>query len=268
MFERVFNHASAVLIALLIVSCGDSTTSPETDNNPDNSGSGSEETFSYSHTEKPGISANDFLSNSGFSRLTVEIDYMAGYELDPEALSSLETFLKERLTKSDIQLNEPTEIAAGGQDQYMAGEIRNIEQDHRDHFTEDETLAVYILVTDARYEQENVLGIAYYNTSAALFGHAIDEISGGLGQPSRHVTEATTLRHEFGHLFGLVGIEGSGTEMKQEHQDTPHGNHCDNKNCLMYYAIESADLFANVFGGSIPDLDLNCIDDLQANGGK
>jgi hypothetical protein len=36
----------------------------------------------------------------------------------------------------------------------------------------------------------------------------------------------------------------------------------------MYYAFRNADLFANIFGGSTPELDANCIADLQAVGGK
>jgi hypothetical protein len=69
-------------------------------------------------------------------------------------------------------------------------------------------------------------------------------------------------------LFGLVNIDGSGTDMQTEHQDEQNGHHCDNENCLMYYAMERSDLISQFFDESVAELDANCIADLQANGGK
>ncbi len=222
----------------------------------------------YSHTEPPGHSANDFLSGNTFTGLTVEVDYMAGYEPNMEALNTLKNFFQQRLNKLSVTILAPTEIAAQGEDTYTAEEIRSLEEEHRDNFTEEKELTAYVIIVDGKYAQGNVLGIAYYNTSTAFFGTAIEQISGGLTQPSRYEVEASVFRHEFGHLFGLVAIEGSGTEMQQPHQDAEHGHHCDNDQCLMYYAVESTELFGSIFTGDIPQLDQNCINDLQANGGK
>lgn len=224
----------------------------------------------YSHTLNPGRSANDFLADSNFTNLVVEIDYMPGYAPNERAIDSLKAFFEQRLHKSSITIKEPTEIASGGQNQYSANEVRILEQNHRSTFTEGDTLAAYCIIVDGRYEQRNVLGIAYYNTSNAFFGPAYDEASSGVGSPSRYQIEATSFRHEFGHLFGLVGIPGSGTEMQNPHQDPNHGNHCNNNACLMYYATETTDLIGNTLGSGeqIPSLDDNCKADLQANGGR
>lgn len=262
-FQRIIPFISVLIITVLVFSCSDTATGPDGDNGEN--GNGSE---SYSNTEQPGHSANDLLADSNFTELTVEIDYMSGYEPNSDALASLQTFLEERLNKTSITLSDPTEIEAGGQDTYSASEVRDLEDEHRDSSTEGDHLSAYMIILDGKYEQDNVLGIAYYNTSAAFFGAAYDEVSGDVGQPSRYQTEATSFRHEFGHLFGLVAIDGSGTEMQQDHKSQEHGNHCNNDSCLMYYAMESADVFGSVFGGSVPSLDQNCIDDLQANGGK
>ncbi|WP_395257488.1 hypothetical protein [Halalkalibaculum sp. DA3122] len=250
-----------------MLSCSDSATGPNgsDDNGPDDQ---QPDPAPYSHTRNPGTSANDFLADSNYTELEIEIDYMEGYEPNSEALSSLETFLEERLNKTSVTILEPTQIPGGNQEQYSAEEIRDLEEEHRDNTTEGETLSAYMIIVDGKYDQDNVLGIAYYNTSSGFFGAAYDEVSGGVGQPSRYQTEATSFRHEFGHLFGLVNVDGSGTEMQQDHQDEENGHHCDNDSCLMYYAMESTDLFGSVFGGSIPSLDQNCIDDLQANGGQ
>lgn len=248
-------------LGLGLQSCMDSTGPGETDPQPD----------SYSHTERAGFAANDFLADSNFTELVVEIDYMEGYAPNEEALDSLQAFLEQRLNKSNVSILEPTQIEAGNQESYTANEIRDLEDQHRDEFTEtteDDPLTAYMIIVDGEYEQSNVLGIAYYNTSNAFFGPAYEQASGGVGQASRFKVEATSFRHEFGHLFGLVNIDGSGTDMQNEHQDENNGHHCDNEECLMYYAMETTDLFGEFVGEDIPSLDQNCILDLQANGGK
>lgn len=224
----------------------------------------------YSHAEQAGTAANDFLADSSFTDLVVEIDYMPGYAPNERALDSLKAFFRQQLHKSSITIKEPTEIPSGGQDRYSADEIRNIEAQKRSTFTQGDTLAAYCVIVDGKYQERDLLGIAYYNTSNAFFGPSYDEASSGAGAPSRYKVEATSFRHEFGHLFGLVSIPNSGTEMQTPHQDTEHGHHCDNDQCLMYYALENTDIIGNVLGtdDDIPPLDANCRADLRANGGK
>lgn len=261
-------HASIALalafLATATLSCGDS--SPAGPTGPDDGGGSEPEP--YSHTLAPGASAHDFLAADSFDVLEVEVDFMAGYGPDGNALSHLQSFLEARIHKGSITILTPTEIPAEGQGTYTLNDISDLETASRDEFTHGDTLAAYMLFVDGKFEQENVLGAAYYNTSAVFFGGAFDQASGGLGQPSREIAQAITFRHEFGHLFGLVAIPGSGTDLQSAHQDSAHGHHCDNDQCLMYYAIESTDLMGSVFGGSIPELDAACIADLQANGGK
>ena len=256
------------LALLLLVwptfSCYDGTTGPTSDQE--------NEEEPYSHVRGPGASANDFLADSNFTGLVVEIDYMEGYAPNARAVDSLRAFFEQRLHKSSITILDPSQIPAGGQDSYTASEIRDLEAQYRNEYTDSTTssttLAAYMLIVDGEFSDASVLGIAYYNTSNAFFGAAYDQISGGVGQPSRFQVEATSFRHEFGHLFGLVAIEGSGTEMQTEHQDEENGHHCDNDQCLMYYAMESTDVFGSVFGGEVPALDANCLADLEANGGR
>jgi hypothetical protein len=69
------------------------------------------------------------------------------------------------------------------------------------------------------------------------------------------------LKHEFGHLLGLVDV---GSPTVNPHEDTNHPNHCDSRDCLMYYATETAATSNNI----ALTLDDNCKADLKANGGK
>lgn len=261
-FSKQFLFLNALVISLVLftVSCFNSPTGSD-----DNNGG---ETEDYIHTKNPGVSANDFLSDENYTSLVVEVDYMPGYAPNERALDSLKAFLERRMNKTTVTILDPTEIPSGDQSQYSANDVRNLEEEHRDEFSEGETLAAYMIIVDGEYEQQNVLGIAYYNTSNGFFGPAYDQASSGFGSPSRYQIESTSFNHEFGHLFGLVNIDGSGTDMQTDHQDEEHGHHCDNENCLMYYAMERPDLISQFFDESVAELDANCIADLQANGGK
>lgn len=237
--------------------------------NPEQSGGGGSNDLEYDHERPPGASANDLLSDSSFSEMIVEIDYMPGQAPSPRAIDSLKAFLETRLNKSAITILEPTQVSSGGQNTYSASDIREIEQRNRGVYSEENLLATYILITDGYYTQSSVLGLAYNNTSTAYFGAAFADASAGFGGLSDYQVEAISFRHEFGHLFGLVNIEGSGTEMQTDHQDEQNGHHCDNDNCLMYYAMEQSDIIQQMFNEeTIPALDNNCRADLQANGGK
>ena len=57
--------------------------------------------------------------------------------------------------------------------------------------------------------------------------------------------------------------------MVTNHEDTEHPKHCNNEDCLMFWATESSQGVDNMLNmTSAPELDSQCIADLQANGGK
>jgi len=224
-------------------------------------------TAAFDSKASPGSSAEAFLDDADFSLLRIEVDYMAGYEPTADAIDSLESALRKHLSKSSIEVQTPTSIPAAEDDPYSASDIRDLEAEHRDHVTraESDTLWAYMLVVDVEFSQSNVLGVAYYNTSMAVFGKKIEEISGGLNHPSRQKVEATVFRHEVGHNLGLVN---NGTPVQQDHHDEENGAHCTNDQGIMYYAIETTDYFANLFGGTIPGFEQFCTEDMVAQGGS
>lgn len=231
--------------------------------------SNGDESTSYSHTEQAGTAANDFLSQAKFSHLIVEVDYMPGYAPNSQALDSLKAFMGQRLNKTSITIQPATVIESRGQQRYSASEIRQIEEEERSTFSSGDTLAAYMVIVDGKYEEQDLLGIAYYNTSNAFFGPSYEEASSSIGPPSRYQIEAISFRHEFGHTFGLVNIPNSGTEMQTAHQDVENGHHCNNENCLMYYATQRTNLVVGTLSNDeITPLDANCLADLAANGGR
>lgn len=220
------------------------------------------------HRQSVGHSASDLLSDKKYKDIIVEIQYMSGYKPDEAAIGNLETFLSQRLRKN-VNVTY-TEIGAQGKSVYTLDDIHSIEDDNRKEFTAKKQIAVYFLFLDGGYSEDTgdskVLGVAYYNTSMAIFRKSIDDLSGSFSQPSAVLMETTVINHEFGHILGLVN---TGSSMQTSHQDLAHGAHCINQDCLMYWETESGDVVSNLFGmNSAPGLDANCIADLQANGGK
>jgi predicted Zn-dependent protease len=264
-------RAVAILgCALLLVGCSDtsSPTGPEdpTDDPTDPGDGGS--TVQFDSEAPPGDSARSFLDDRRFAVVRLEVDYMEGYEPTAEALDSLRTTLDTYLSKSSIQISDPIQISAEGEGPYSTDQVQALEDEHRDHYTraESDTIHAHFLILDGKYADENVVGIAYYNTSMAFFGKTIDEITGGLNQPSREKVEATVFRHEFGHNLGLVN---NGIPPQQEsHHDEENGAHCTNEQCVMYYAIETTDFFSNVFDGTIPTFEQFCTEDMAAQDGE
>jgi Metallo-peptidase family M12 len=212
-----------------------------------------------------GASANDLLASSKYTSLKIEVQYMPGYLPDAAALNHLQATLSGLLNKPSGITIVTKEIPAAANQTLSVNDIITVEKNNRTAFINGAELAVYVLYTNGNYTDNNVLGVAYKNTSVALFGKKIQDNSGGIGQASRTKLTATVAEHELGHLLGLVDI---GSPMQTNHKDAAHGNHCSNTSCLMYYASETSDIFGFLITGNIPSFDANCRADLHANGGQ
>lgn len=249
-----------VLAALIVVvtacsSDGSSPTGPDPNPQPG----------SYDHRQSTGAAAADLLSSENYDSLVIQVQYVEGHRPTDQGLAILRDFLDSRVNKPrgiSIQI-EPLSITS--QASYSVSDAVQLEQTHRTAFTDGTTLAIYFLFLDGEFsDNADVLGFAYYNTSMAIFQEKIEDNTGGALQPSQSTVEGIVLNHEIGHNLGLVA---NGSPMQTEHQDEPNGKHCDNDNCLMYWSVRTLDFIANLTGGA-PELDQNCLDDLQANGGK
>lgn len=212
-----------------------------------------------------GASANELLSASKYQSVKIEIQYMPGFQPDATTINNLNSFLNMLINKPGGITITQTMISASGKTSLSLYEIATLEKNNRTVYTSGTQLGLYLLFTDAGYSDPNVLGVAYRNTSVCMMGKTIYDNSGGIGQASRIKLSSTVSEHELAHLLGLVDI---GTAMQTAHKDAAHGNHCNNSNCLMYYAAETTDILGLLITGSIPALDANCRADLQGNGGK
>lgn len=211
----------------------------------------------------------DFLSDKKYKSLVVEIQYVEGYKPEAGAIDKLRTFMEARLHKPAGIAFEYHPIPSPGKAFYDVADAEKIERQYREEHRHGATAAAYFLFVDGAYardgENSKVLGIAYGGSSVIMFGKTMHDYSGALGQPSRTALETTVAIHEMGHLLGLVN---SGSSMAADHEDTAHPHHCNNSNCIMYYQAETSDIIGNLLGNGIPELDQQCISDLQLNGGR
>jgi hypothetical protein len=247
--------ATVILSFFIIGGCSKSSTSYV--NNPD--------APDHLHNRPVGASANELLASNKYTSLKIEVQYMTGFAPDAGALNHLQSVLTSLLNKPGGISIITKEIPGASNITLSVNDILTIERNNRTAFTNGTELAVYILYTNGNYTDNNVLGVAYRNTSAALFGKKINDNSGGIGQANRTKLVATVAEHELGHLLGLVDL---GSSMQTNHKDPANGSHCNNSNCLMYHASETSDIFGFLITGNIPSFDANCRADMTANGGK
>jgi hypothetical protein len=244
-----------LLVLFLWAGCSKSTISYV--NNPD--------APDYLHNRPVGASAKELLASTQYTSLKIEVQYMAGYQPDAAALNHLQSTLAGLLNKPSGITIVTREIPVSNNVTLSVNDILEIERNNRTVFTSGSQLGVYVLYTNGNYTDAATLGVAYRNTSVALFGKKIQDNSGGLGQASRTKLVATVAEHELGHLLGLVDL---GSPMQTAHKDAAHGNHCNNNSCIMYYASETTDVLGFLITGNIPGFDTNCRNDLRANGGQ
>lgn len=216
------------------------------------------------HNSPVGESASDLLSAFTYNTLKIEIQYMPGYAPDEAAINHLVNMFGEVSNKSEVTVSTKEILVSYGPT-YSVDDLLAIERTNRTAFTRGTEMTVYVLYTNGNGTDPNALGVAYRNTSVAIFGKKIHDNSGALGQPGRTKLEATVLEHEMGHLFGLVNL---GTPMLSPHEDASHSKHCSNSDCLMYYAAETKDILGLLITGNIPTFDAACRNDLKGNGGK
>jgi hypothetical protein len=216
------------------------------------------------------VKPEHFLSSSKFEKLEVEIVYVEGYQPTQQAIDHLTNLLSARLNKPAGIFVHMRGVGSPAKTSFSTEDLREVEKRHRSEFTKGKTISAFVFFADAPYAgnsgNSQALGVAYGSTSIGIFQKTVQDFSGGFGQPERFLLEATTIEHEFGHLFGLVDY---GTDMQTAHKDEAHGHHCTNEDCLMYYLAETSDFISNLLPGSpVPEFDANCLSDLRANGGK
>tara|TARA_R100001369_G_scaffold92423_1_gene137460 strand:- start:1374 stop:2165 length:792 start_codon:yes stop_codon:yes gene_type:complete len=222
-----------------------------------------------------GTSAEDILSNDIYNSMTIEFVYAAGFKPTEETKLAIDTFLNERTTKPNGIIIKETVIEAPTGAPFDIDEIKEIEENNRTAYTKDDDLAVYVFFSNGNSNKDTdktvTLGTAYRNTSIVIYKKTLQELIDNNQGSDLPTLETTTLEHEFGHILGLVNITEDDIH-PEGHEDTNNSRHCVVENCLMYFQATNTERreVARFLQrrGSVPELDLLCIADLQAKGGK
>lgn len=92
--------------------------------------------------------------------------------------------------------------------------------------------------TDAGGPNPGVLGVSIGDTGVIAMFKDVIESTGVAAVPNlERFVEQSTLVHELGHAIGLVA---NGVAVTSAHHDEPHGAHCTNQDCVMYWLNEGA----------------------------
>jgi hypothetical protein len=236
----------------------------------DNSSELSEGNSMAANLQPTGSSSKDLLSQEIFKSMLIEVVYVEGFEPTQSSIAALVSFLETRTFKPNGISIEMRSIASTGTSPYTNEDIANIEESNRTRYNTSDQIAVWAFFADGKSSSDTdtsvTLGSAYRNTSIVIFERTIQQLSDGNFEPNRDILETTVMNHEFGHILGLTNL---GAPLQSQHEDTAHPKHCNVQSCLMYFAVETgAGIMQMVSGGSVPQLDAQCIADLQANGGR
>lgn len=248
------------LVFVLFLACKSDDKDPEVDS-------------TLANRQATGTSAEDFLRDTNFKSVTLEIAYAEGFYPETGTINHLLNFLEERINKSQgITVVERMIQPNISGNSYTINDIVAIENEHRTFYNDGNNLAVYVFFSNKKSSNDTptrvTLGSAYRNTSVVIYKKTINDIAISHGI-NIALAERTTLNHEFGHLFGLINLQQD--DIHQVHEDTQNSKHCMVEDCLMYF--ETTGNRAAITGMLLSKstdrvLDQLCIEDLQAKGGK
>lgn len=216
-----------------------------------------------------GSSSHDLLSDDTYTNLVIELVYVEGYKPTLTAINSFVSFIESRTYKPGGITVDWRSIPSPGITTYSTQDYVDFENANRTYYNDGSQIAIWAYFADGKASgdtsTEVTLGTAYRNTSFIIYEATVQSISGGFNEPSTAVLETTVIEHEFGHILGLTNF---GATMQTPHEDTANPKHCNVDTCLMYYAAITNTGHMNNSGGTVPQLDAQCIADLRANGGK
>lgn len=188
-----------------------------------------------------------FYLRADHPKLVTELDAVNGREPGQQALDTLHARLSSVLDKpGGIQILAPEGFTAS-KSVYDLDDIKRLEQQHRQHDSEGDTVVMHFLFLNGRYTDEGVLGIAYQAGSVVIFTDQVRAASTPLVPPEAIMR--SVLVHEAGHLLQLVN---NGYESPRGHEDPEHPGHTKHPDGVMYWAVESISV-ANVLQGGPPD---------------
>jgi hypothetical protein len=197
----------------------------------------------------------DPVFNPEVTRVVIEIDFenaqapftgpVAGFgdtfDLTAENVDRL--FSNRKALTIPRTVAEMEDVGVIPDEELTSSDLRALADMHRGQRDDAATKTYYVLFVSGNFADEDgvqpsVLGVSLGNTGViAMFKDVIRSTSSPLLPNLARFVEQTTLVHELAHAIGLVD---TGVPATTAHVDTPHGAHCTNDACVMYYLNEGA----------------------------
>jgi hypothetical protein len=192
-----------------------------------------------------------YIRGDEYSRLVLEVDYVAGLTPTPEAISGLVSGLEGLLDKpGGVEVVVDQELTPRGDDYGWTDDaVSQLEEETFDLEVSDDTIKMHVLFLDGHDARDDddthILGISWGNRNVAIYKQQLGEACDaepeetlkrrGLLERVCQQTELAIWTHEVGHVLGLVAY---GLPMVEDHEDPDHPNHDHNDECIMYWAYD------------------------------
>lgn len=140
-------------------------------------------------------------------------------------------------------INEMTSMGSIGRSNWSTTDILNLFNNYRQGVSSAEESRFYIYFLKGYYDSGSgastgTIGVSLSGTPViAMFKQVIQASSSNPTGIVPKYVEQSTLVHEMGHALGFVN---NGVPMTSNYQDTAHGAHSLDSNCVMYWQNEGA----------------------------
>lgn len=220
-----------------------------------------------------------YIRSDEFTSLVLEIDSVPGSEPRMGSETALASGLAQILDKPGgvSVTRDDTLVSQGSDHAWTPQELFALADETFNLAVDASTTRMHVLFVDGHYSGDGpdgtILGIAWANTHLVMFKQSIETVCAGPLVPALlrervcAATELTVWTHEVGHLLGLVN---TGLPMQTDHQDTEHGAHDINDDCVMYYAYDGSAVVTRIVdritagGNDALGFDQACVDDIAA----
>lgn len=127
-----------------------------------------------------------------------------------------------------------TQLSPQNKSTWTVDDVLNLyEKNHQQNSTE--TAARFYIYFVNGYASDSNAVIAFSINGTPIIAVFKNVITSSGGEIVQKYVEQSTIVHELGHAFGLVN---NGIPMATPHQDSAHGNHTTNSDCVMYWQNE------------------------------
>lgn len=202
---------------------------------------------------------HQYLQADHFSKLILEIDYENSTPPNQNAIKEFVSTLKPYVDKPQGIVEENSNSFTSQKEIYTTQDILEVAQKNRTSYSQENTISLYVIFLNGSFaKNKNALGLVFNSSTIVIFKDKIKQANTSLvfGKEIEHAV----LNHEFGHLLGLVNIY---YQSDISHEDLNNTHHSNNKESVMFWAVEDVSVMNILRGGPPTQFDSDDISDIR-----